>query len=152
MDVDFNGDVGCLDAELLQLSEVSSSAIKSNPFLAEKLFEQWLSLPDTLLMVIFSISIVYIIFPSPSIYSYLFICSSFFFFWSSLYMLWFVFSCLNFVSFPGRLCLIVGLYYQDYLRNFYNRFIPHTCFFMVFGTDCMFPLFYFLEIMILDLL
>ncbi|KAF1001996.1 serine/threonine protein phosphatase 2A regulatory subunit B''beta-like [Apium graveolens] len=51
MDVDFNGDVGCLDAELLQLSEVSSSAIKSNPFLAEKLFEQWLSLPDTLLMV-----------------------------------------------------------------------------------------------------
>lgn len=74
MDVDFNGDVGCLDAELLQLSEVSSSAIKSNPFLAEKLFEQWLSLPDTLLMVIFSICIVYIIYPSPSIYSYLFIC------------------------------------------------------------------------------
>lgn len=47
MDTDFNGDVGCLDAELLQLSEVSPLAIKSNPYVAEKLFEQWLSLPDT---------------------------------------------------------------------------------------------------------
>lgn len=52
MDVDFNGDVSSLDAELLQLSEVSSLAIKSNPFVAEKLFEQWLSLPDTVSMVI----------------------------------------------------------------------------------------------------
>ncbi|KAM7526691.1 hypothetical protein LguiA_016593 [Lonicera macranthoides] len=47
MDMDFNGDVGCLDAELLQLTEVSPLAIKSNPYVAEKLFEQWLSLPDT---------------------------------------------------------------------------------------------------------
>lgn len=49
--MDFNGDVGSLDAELLQLAEVSSLAIKSNPFVAEKLFEQWLSLPDTVSMV-----------------------------------------------------------------------------------------------------
>lgn len=55
MDMDFNGDVGCLDAELLQLTEVSPLAIKSNPYVAEKLFEQWLSLPDTSPLVTISI-------------------------------------------------------------------------------------------------
>ncbi|KAL3630088.1 hypothetical protein CASFOL_023072 [Castilleja foliolosa] len=47
MDLDFNGDVMCLDAELLQLSEVSPYAIKANPYVAEKLFDKWLSLPET---------------------------------------------------------------------------------------------------------
>ncbi|GMH10487.1 hypothetical protein Nepgr_012328 [Nepenthes gracilis] len=47
MDMDFNGDLVCLDAESLQLSEVSSLAIKSNPHLAQELFDQWLSLPET---------------------------------------------------------------------------------------------------------
>uniref|UniRef100_A0A5B7ATN6 EF-hand domain-containing protein n=1 Tax=Davidia involucrata TaxID=16924 RepID=A0A5B7ATN6_DAVIN len=47
MDMDFSGDVVCLDAELLQLLEVSPLVIKSNPYVAEKLFEQWLSLPET---------------------------------------------------------------------------------------------------------
>ncbi|KAK6145310.1 hypothetical protein DH2020_022130 [Rehmannia glutinosa] len=47
MDLDFNGDVTCLDAELLQLPEVSPFAIKANPYVAEKLFDQWLSLPET---------------------------------------------------------------------------------------------------------
>ncbi|KVI07340.1 Calcium-binding EF-hand [Cynara cardunculus var. scolymus] len=47
MDMDYNGDVGRLDPELLQLNEVSSLAIKSNAYVAEKLFEQWLSLPET---------------------------------------------------------------------------------------------------------
>ncbi|XP_019151127.1 PREDICTED: serine/threonine protein phosphatase 2A regulatory subunit B''beta-like isoform X2 [Ipomoea nil] len=47
MDVDFDGDVANLDAELLQLPEVSPLAIKANPYIAEKLFDQWLSLPDT---------------------------------------------------------------------------------------------------------
>ncbi|KAL0349194.1 UNVERIFIED_CONTAM: Serine/threonine protein phosphatase 2A regulatory subunit B''beta [Sesamum angustifolium] len=47
MDLDFNGDVACLDAELLQLPEVSPLAIKANPYVAEKLFDQWLSLPET---------------------------------------------------------------------------------------------------------
>ncbi|EYU33164.1 hypothetical protein ABFS83_06G150900 [Erythranthe nasuta] len=47
MDLDFNGDVTCLDAELLQLPEVSPLAIKANPYVAEKLFDQWLSLPET---------------------------------------------------------------------------------------------------------
>ncbi|KAM3398424.1 hypothetical protein P3S68_001939 [Capsicum galapagoense] len=47
MDVDFNGDVTSLDAELLQLLEVSPLAIKSNLYVAEKLFDQWLLLPDT---------------------------------------------------------------------------------------------------------
>ncbi|XP_055836329.1 serine/threonine protein phosphatase 2A regulatory subunit B''beta-like [Solanum dulcamara] len=51
MDVDFNGDVASLDAELLQLPEVSPLAIKTNPFVAEKLFDQWLSLPDTAALV-----------------------------------------------------------------------------------------------------
>ncbi|KAL7109071.1 hypothetical protein ACP275_06G152500 [Erythranthe tilingii] len=47
MDLDFNGDVTCLDAELLQLPEVSPLAIKANPYVAENLFDQWLSLPET---------------------------------------------------------------------------------------------------------
>ncbi|KAJ0493019.1 putative EF-hand domain-containing protein [Helianthus annuus] len=51
MDMDYNGDSGFLDPELLQLNEVSPLAIKSNPYVAEKLFEQWLSLPETTLLV-----------------------------------------------------------------------------------------------------
>ncbi|KAF7132415.1 hypothetical protein RHSIM_Rhsim09G0136800 [Rhododendron simsii] len=47
MDVDFNGDVACFDAELLQIPEVSPSALKSNPDVARKMFDQWLSLPET---------------------------------------------------------------------------------------------------------
>ena len=52
MDVDFNGDVASLDAELLQIPEVSPLALKSNPEVAKKLFDQWLSLPETASMVI----------------------------------------------------------------------------------------------------
>lgn len=51
MDVDFDGDVTNLDAELLQLSEVSPMAIKANPHIPEKLFDQWLLLPDTVSLV-----------------------------------------------------------------------------------------------------
>ncbi|KAL2555654.1 putative serine/threonine protein phosphatase 2A regulatory subunit B''gamma [Forsythia ovata] len=51
MDTDFNGDVASLDAEILQLPEVSPLAIKANPHVAEKLFDQWLSLPDTVSLV-----------------------------------------------------------------------------------------------------
>ncbi|KAK9078661.1 hypothetical protein SSX86_002718 [Deinandra increscens subsp. villosa] len=47
MDLDYSGEAGCLDPELLQLNEVSPLAIKSNPYVADKLFEQWLSLPET---------------------------------------------------------------------------------------------------------
>ncbi|KAI3730240.1 hypothetical protein L1987_61409 [Smallanthus sonchifolius] len=51
MDLDRNGDSGFLDPELLQLNEVSPLAIKSNPYVAHKLFDQWLSLPETTLLV-----------------------------------------------------------------------------------------------------
>lgn len=40
------GDVAMLDAELLQLPEVAPLAFKSYPDFAQKLFEQWLALPD----------------------------------------------------------------------------------------------------------
>ncbi|EEF40387.1 serine/threonine protein phosphatase 2A regulatory subunit B''beta [Ricinus communis] len=39
-------DVAMLDAEMLQLPEVAPLAFKSYPDFAQKLFEQWLSLPD----------------------------------------------------------------------------------------------------------
>ena len=52
MDLDFNGDITCLDAELLQIQDVSPLAIKTNPYVAEKLFDQWLSLPETNSLVI----------------------------------------------------------------------------------------------------
>ncbi|KAG6785777.1 hypothetical protein POTOM_007361 [Populus tomentosa] len=49
MDIDrvAGEEVCCLDAELLQLPEVSSSVLKENPQLAEDLFSQWISLSDT---------------------------------------------------------------------------------------------------------
>ncbi|XP_073147063.1 probable serine/threonine protein phosphatase 2A regulatory subunit B''delta [Henckelia pumila] len=42
-----NADIASLDAELLQLPEVSSLAIKANNYVVENLFDQWLSLPET---------------------------------------------------------------------------------------------------------
>ncbi|XP_077252857.1 serine/threonine protein phosphatase 2A regulatory subunit B''beta-like [Tasmannia lanceolata] len=47
MDMELVGDVASLDPELLQLHEVSPLALKSNPYLADELFAQWLSLPET---------------------------------------------------------------------------------------------------------
>ncbi|GAA0144281.1 protein phosphatase [Lithospermum erythrorhizon] len=51
MDNDFNCDLACFDADLLQLSEISSMSIKANPLVAERLFDEWLSLSDTVTMV-----------------------------------------------------------------------------------------------------
>lgn len=45
--MEIGGDMTSLDPELLQLSEVSPSALKTSPQLAEELFTQWLSLPAT---------------------------------------------------------------------------------------------------------
>ena len=54
MDVDkvVGEEVCCLDAELLQLPEVSSFVLKENPQLAEDLFSQWISLTDTSRLVL----------------------------------------------------------------------------------------------------
>ena len=52
MDMDCIGDLGFLDPELLQLNEVSPLAIKFNPYVAEKLLDQRLSLSETTLLVI----------------------------------------------------------------------------------------------------
>ncbi|KAF1878648.1 hypothetical protein Lal_00047319 [Lupinus albus] len=45
--MDFVTDAASFDAELLQLPEFSSSALKSNINFAEKVFDQWLSLPES---------------------------------------------------------------------------------------------------------
>ncbi|KAF8104442.1 hypothetical protein N665_0172s0072 [Sinapis alba] len=45
MDIDGCKDI--LDPELLQLPGLSPSSVKANPLLAEELFSQWLSLPET---------------------------------------------------------------------------------------------------------
>ncbi|KAF3436128.1 hypothetical protein FNV43_RR23220 [Rhamnella rubrinervis] len=47
MDIDSAGEVTSLDPELLQLPELSLMALKSSPQIAEELFGQWLSLPET---------------------------------------------------------------------------------------------------------
>ncbi|KAM7250615.1 hypothetical protein ACFE04_022498 [Oxalis oulophora] len=46
------GDMTCLDAELLQLPELSPLACQTNPDFGQKLFEQWLSLPDANRLII----------------------------------------------------------------------------------------------------
>ncbi|XP_075648951.1 serine/threonine protein phosphatase 2A regulatory subunit B''alpha-like [Castanea sativa] len=47
MDIDVVVDDVTLDPELLQLPEVSPTALKLSPLIAEELFSQWLSLPET---------------------------------------------------------------------------------------------------------
>lgn len=51
MDVEETGKVVFLDPDMLQLQEVSPFALKSSPYVAEELFSQWLSLPDTCRLV-----------------------------------------------------------------------------------------------------
>ncbi|PIA45442.1 hypothetical protein AQUCO_01700754v1 [Aquilegia coerulea] len=47
MDMEVVGDIVSFDPELLQLPEVSPLALKSNPYISQELFSQWLSLPET---------------------------------------------------------------------------------------------------------
>ncbi|KAJ4802654.1 Calcium-binding EF hand family protein [Rhynchospora pubera] len=51
MDVETGKDVALLNPELLQIAEVSSSAMKENPHIVQNLYSQWLSLPDTTKLV-----------------------------------------------------------------------------------------------------
>ncbi|XP_027363531.1 serine/threonine protein phosphatase 2A regulatory subunit B''beta-like [Abrus precatorius] len=51
MDVEETGELVSLDPDMLQLQEVSPFALKSSPYVAEELFSQWLSLPDTCRLV-----------------------------------------------------------------------------------------------------
>lgn len=46
-------DAASIDPELLQLPEVSPLALKENPHIAEQLYSQWLSMPETLRLVYF---------------------------------------------------------------------------------------------------
>ncbi|RRT36463.1 hypothetical protein B296_00058868 [Ensete ventricosum] len=47
MDTDMVTDMASLDPELLQLPEISQLALKEKPKIAEDLYCQWLSLPET---------------------------------------------------------------------------------------------------------
>lgn len=47
MDIDGGNDVQILDPELLQLPGLSPVSVKANLHIAEELFSQWLSLPET---------------------------------------------------------------------------------------------------------
>lgn len=53
MDVDVARDVSSFDPELLQLQEISSIALKDNPQIADQLYMQWLTLPETARLVIY---------------------------------------------------------------------------------------------------
>lgn len=54
MDAEMGRDVAVLNPELLQIAEVSPSAMKEKPHIVENLYAQWLSLPDTIKLVFFS--------------------------------------------------------------------------------------------------
>ncbi|KAG0477748.1 hypothetical protein HPP92_012467 [Vanilla planifolia] len=51
MDVEVVRDVASFDPELLQLPEVSLSALKENPQIADQLYAHWLTLPDSVKLV-----------------------------------------------------------------------------------------------------
>ena len=67
MNMEVASDVGSLDVELLQLQEVSGLALKSNLNFVEKLFEQWLSLPESNRVV----SFILLYSNSESVYCYI---------------------------------------------------------------------------------
>jgi hypothetical protein len=54
MDAEMGTDVALLNPELLQIAEISPSAMKEKPHIVENLYAQWLSLTDTIKLVFFS--------------------------------------------------------------------------------------------------
>ncbi|XP_020578971.1 probable serine/threonine protein phosphatase 2A regulatory subunit B''delta isoform X2 [Phalaenopsis equestris] len=51
MEVKLSKDGASLDPDLLQLAEISPLALKENPHVAEQLYAQWLSIPETVRLV-----------------------------------------------------------------------------------------------------
>lgn len=52
MDIDEVDDVHILDPQLLQLPSLSPSPVKASSHIADELFSQWLSLPQTATLVL----------------------------------------------------------------------------------------------------
>ena len=61
MDVESPRDFVSLDPDLLQLPEISTFALKESPRIAEDLYLQWLSLPETVRLVLILLPLIFLV-------------------------------------------------------------------------------------------